>query len=209
MPFSSFKNIGAVIKQFNLTYREENFIVPAEATPREAFRAEIEFSLREVVVDNSEYAICENFIYPILKEVWKNHKEKLMLWSHRPLNYDEQLSGVPDYIVAQRSPQGKVVFDRPYFLLVEAKEDNFTQGWGQCLAELIAARSLSENPKLTIFGIVSNGEKWEFGKLTLDLFTKNIKKYQLEALDELVAAVSYVFEQCNLQVSNRETNDNT
>lgn len=160
MPFSSFKNIGAVIKQFNLTYREENFIVPAEATPREAFKAEIEFSLREVVVDNSEYAICENFIYPILKEVWKNYKEKLMLWSHRPLNYDEQLSGVPDYIVAQRSPQGKVVFDQPYFLVVEAKEDNFTQGWGQCLAELIAARSLSENPKQTIFGIVSNGEKW-------------------------------------------------
>ena len=77
MPFSSFKNIGAVIKQFNLTYREENFIAPVLragglATPSEALRAEIQFSLREVVVDNSEYAICENFIYPILKEVWKS-----------------------------------------------------------------------------------------------------------------------------------------
>lgn len=35
------------------------------------FRDDLEFVMREGVVYNSEFAICENLIYPVLKEVWK------------------------------------------------------------------------------------------------------------------------------------------
>jgi hypothetical protein len=82
------------------------------------------------VVDNSEDAICENLIYPVLKEVWKSYRHQLTLWSHQALTYDEDVSGVPDYIVTKRSPLGTIVFDKPYFLVVEAKQDKFEEGWG-------------------------------------------------------------------------------
>ncbi len=203
MSFSSYKNIRSVIKKFNLTYQEDNYIIPQNLAISDYLRGEIEFSLRELVLENSELAICENLIYPILKEIWKNYYlEDYMLWSHEALEYDEDLSGVPDYTIAQRSPQGKVIFDRPYLVIVEAKKDNFTEGWGECAAEMVAAQKINETPEQTLFGIVSNGKSWEFGKLSLDRFIKNIKSYYISDLDELFGAINYVFDQCRLQLGN-------
>ena len=51
-----------------------------------------------------------------------------------------------------------------------------------------------------MFGIVSNGEIWEFGKLSLDVFTKNIKLYTIQSLDELLAAIAYIFDQSKSQL---------
>jgi len=82
----------------------------------------------DAVVDNSEFAICENLIYLILKEVWKTYRQDFILWSHQSLSCDEQLSEFPEYILGKRFPLGKVVFNLPYFILVEAKQDNFETG---------------------------------------------------------------------------------
>ena len=38
--------------------------------------------MRDAVVDNLEFAICENFIYPLLKEVGKIYSQDFILWSH-------------------------------------------------------------------------------------------------------------------------------
>lgn len=70
----------------------------------------------------------------------EKYSSKFTLWSHQSLNYDEKLSGFPEYILAKRSALGKVIFDKPYFILVEAKQDNFEAGWVPCLAEMIAAQ---------------------------------------------------------------------
>lgn len=126
--------------------------------------------------------------------------DEFVLWSHQPLNCDEKLPGTPDYILAKRSPLGKVIFDQPYCIVVEAKKDNFEEGWGQCLSELVAAQQINQNPELVIYGIVSNGETWEFGNLKLDQFTKNIKTYSIQYLDQLLAAINYNFDQCRLQM---------
>ena len=200
MPFASYKKMGMVLKQFQITYREENYVVVTPITLSDYFQAELHLVRTELVTDNSEYAVCENLIYPLLKEIWKLHKEQLMLWSHEPLNYDEDLSGVPDYLIAPKSPLGKLVLEPPYLMVVEAKKDNFTEGWGQCLAELVAAQKLNANYlESTLFGIVSNGEIWEFGKLVGQQFTKNSDSYVLKELDELGGVLNYLFEQCKLQ----------
>ena len=114
----------------------------------------------------------------------------------------EDLAGVPDYLITKRSPLGKVVFDQPYLIVVEAKKDNFNQGWGQCLAELVAAQKLNNDPQLCLFGMVSNGEIWEFGKLEADKFTKHLEVYTIKELDNLGGAINYLLEQCELQLSN-------
>lgn len=123
------------------------------------------------------------------------------MWGHKSLNYDENLSGFPEYILARRSPLGKVVFDKPYFLLVEAKQDKFDEGWAQCLAEMVAVEKLNDELKFTVFGIVSNGAIWQFGKLDESSFTKNIIPYTIYELDKLFAAVNYVFQQCDSQLN--------
>ena len=76
--------------------------------------------------------------------------------------------------MAKRSPLGTVVFDKPYFILVEAKKESaFDEGWGQCLAEMVAVQRLNNQPEQTIFGSVYNGAMWQFGKLKLEMFTQN------------------------------------
>jgi hypothetical protein len=110
----------------------------------------------------------------------------------------EPITGFPEYILAKRSVLGKIVFDQPYFMLVEAKQDDFEAAWAQCLAEMIAAQKLNENPDQEVFGIASNGKLWEFGKLKNNLFTKHQKSYLIDDLDKLASAVNYIFHQCEL-----------
>jgi hypothetical protein len=97
MSFASYKKISTVLKKFQISYHEENYVVVAPVTLSDYFQAELNLVRTELVTNHSEYAIGENLIYPLLKEIWKHHKEQLMLWSHEPLKYDEDLSGVPDY----------------------------------------------------------------------------------------------------------------
>lgn len=193
MACSEFKRLSDTIRELEITYNEAVFIQSAEFVLSDFFREDLAFVMREGVTDNSEFAICENLIYPLLKEVWKPFSQKLTLWSHQYLTYSESLSGFPEYILARRSPLGKIVFDRPYSIVVEAKQDNFDAGWGQCLAELVAAQRLNEHPNLQVFGIVSNGTIWEFGRLKMNAFTKQPFSYSIFRLDELASAIHYVF----------------
>jgi len=200
MSFSSYKTIGEVLKEFQITYKEENFVVETPFNIPDYFREDLTFVMREGVVDNSEFAICENLVLPILKEVWKSYYSNFVLWSHQSLTYDQTLCGFPEYILAKRSPLGKLVFEKPYFLLVEAKQDKFDEGWAQCLAEMVAAQRLNEQLQIVIFGIVSNGDRWQFGKLEANIFTRNKTFYTIQELDKLFAAVNYVFQQCEVQL---------
>jgi hypothetical protein len=198
----AFSTIGELLKEFQVFYTEANFIVETAFNVSNYFREDLELVMREGVVDNSEFAICENLIYPVLKEVWKQYLNNFILWSHQALTFDNKLSEFPEYILAKKSPLGKVVFDKPYFILVEAKQDNFEAGWAQSLAEMIAAQRLNGELQIIIFGIVSNGGTWQFGKLEKNAFTRNITPYTIYELDKLFAAVNYVFQECELQLNN-------
>lgn len=202
MAFSTYKTTRSVVKDFQIFYAKANFINENLVLINPYFQEELQSSIRDGIVDNSEYAIRESLIFPILREVWKSYKEDFLLWSHETFKYDDQLCGVPDYILATRSPLGKIVLDQPYVLIVEAKQDNFDEGWAQCVAAMLAAQKLNEKSDQTIFGIVSNGKNWEFGKLVGDRFAQNEKIYYLQELETLFAAINDVFYQCQLQIKN-------
>jgi hypothetical protein len=201
MSYSEFKTIGAVLKEFQVRYSETNFVESLSFPVSDYFREDLHLMMREGVVDNSEFAICENLIYPVLKEVWKQYRQHFILWSHQALTFDNRLTGFPEYILASRSPLGKIVFDKPYLLLVEAKQDNFEAAWAQCLSEMIAAQRLNQNPPIVVFGITSNGTTWQFGKLEDDLFIRNTLPYTIYELEALFGAVNYVFQQCQVQLN--------
>jgi hypothetical protein len=193
MAFTNYKSIADVLQKFALTYQEKDFVQCLIPDLDRSFLSRLNLLLQEGIVFNSEYAICENIISPLLTEIWRSYTKDLLIWSHQPLSYDENLSGTPDYIIAKRSLRGKIILEKPYVILVEAKKDNFEEGWGQCLAELIAAQKLNGDCDKKLFGVVSNGKIWEFGTLQLEVFTKNIKYFGLQDIEELMGALNFIF----------------
>lgn len=204
MPFSEYKNLGTVIKEFQLHYQEKPFeTVKTVAVPPNLV-ADISFNLLELAYDGSEAIICETLIFPILKEVWKEFTQELMLWSHQSLVWTEKLSGVPDYLFSKQSVLGKIVMDKPFVAVVEAKKDDFTGGWGQCAAEMYAVQQvnqeLNQNNNLIIFGIVSNGRIWEFASLHHNTFVKYTNMADINNLEELYSFLRHILFICKKQV---------
>ena len=202
MSFESYRSIAQVMEEFQITTIDRDFVEPLPLAVSDMLREDLAFTFKEFNVEESEYGVCEAVIFPILKTVYRHYCDNFVLWSHKTLTYDSNLTGIPDYILASRSPLGKTIFKQPYFVAIEAKRDDFIKGWGQCLAELVAIQKLNENPDQVIYGIVSNGQFWQFGMLHQQTFTKNLTSYVVSDLDRLIAAVNALFNQCSLSLSN-------
>ena len=170
MAFSDYKNVAQVQQRFAITYREEDYIIAQDVELPPQFVKEFLFNRDHIDIYTSEASRCETIIFPILREVYKDYTQQCALWIQKPLSYDEDLSGTPDYIIATKSILGKTVLGEPWLIIVEAKKNDFEQGWGQCLAELVAAQKINGDTGLSVHGIVTDGKLWEFGKLTEDLF---------------------------------------
>ncbi len=196
MAFGSFKNLEEVVVTYKITLQSAPFIQPLPQPVPEGFRKRLELLLAKAPVRASEEAICEFLISPILQEVWLPFIDALNMWSHVALTLDETLTGFPDFFFAKRSPLGPVR-DRPFVLFVEAKKDDFDAGWGQCLAAMLAAQQLNQEPNQMIFGGVSNGTVWYFGKLEGTTLTQDPRPFSVAHLEELFGALHYVFEQAS------------
>ena len=208
MPFSEYKNLGNAIKEFNLNYKEQAFEeIKLVEVPKNLVE-DIAFNLTELVYDGSEAIICETLIFPILKEVWKEFRKELMLWSHQAIEWNAKLSGISDYMFTKQSVLGKVVMDKPYLAVVEAKKDDFSAGWGQCTAEMYAAQQINEkvglktkqNVDLMIFGVVCNGKFWEFASLQQNNFIKYTNIADINNLKELYSLLRHILMICKGQI---------
>lgn len=195
MAFSDFKSIAEVQEKYQIRYTEADFIEYLDLKPSEQFIQEFEFNEQNIDVFTSEASRCENVIYPILREVYKPFVSQYALWSHKSITYDNQLTGTPDYLFSTKSELGKTVLGFPLVIIVEAKQNNFTEGWGQCLAELVATQKLNQDENLPVYGIVTDGELWQFGKLVTKLFTKQKARVTLSDLNKLFGAIGFILTQ--------------
>ena len=194
MPFSDFKTIPDVQEKFKIRHVEDDFIALENTVePSEQFLQELEFSRQYIDVFASEGARCEAVIFPVLREVYKRYAEDYALWIKKPITYDEVLSGTPDYFISTRSELGKLVVGTPLIMLVEAKKNDFEVGWGQCLAELVAAQKINEDMEHPVYGIVSDGTLWQIGHLVNETFTQNRTSFSVDNLPVLFGAIDAVF----------------
>ena len=194
MAFSDFKAIPDVQERFRIRHVEDDFIeINDTAKPSEQFLQELEFSRQYIDVFASEGARCEAVIFPVLREVYKGYAEHYALWIKKPIAYDDVLSGTPDYFISTRSELGKLVVGTPLIMLVEAKKNDFEVGWGQCLAELVAAQKINEDMEHPVYGIVSDGTFWQIGHLVNETFTQNRTSFSVDNLPVLFSAVDSVF----------------
>ena len=193
MAFSDFSEISEVLERFRIRYSEDDFVKTKLLNPSAQFQQELEFSRQHFNIFRSEASRCEIVIFPILREVYKGYADNYALWIKEPITYDETLSGTPDYLIATKSELGMPVLGTPLIILVEAKKNDFEQGWGQCLAELVAAQKINDDTALPVHGIVTDGILWQFGRLVEDFFTRNRTNFSLENLPVLFGAVDSVF----------------
>lgn len=192
MAFTDFKSIRQVQEVFDIKYTEADYIQYENVEPSKAFLEEFEFSQQHINVFSSEAARCENVIYPILRDVYKNYVEWFSLWSHESISYNAELSGTPDYLVSTKSALGKTVPGIPIIIVVDAKRNDFVIGWGQCLAELVAVQKINNDNLKQVYGIVTDGTLWQFGKLVEDVFTLSETALTINELKKVFGAIGYL-----------------
>jgi len=167
MSYGKFKSIAEVAIKFDIEVVSGiSFINEKELSVVDALFSMVEENLRDKTNYVSEYAICDALIRPILDIVAKNYP--LKVWSHIPYHIDEEkgLIGEPDYLIAAKTKYGTM--ERPSLCIIEAKKDNFDEGWTQALAEMVASSLLDESA--TCYGVVTTGAIWQFGKLENNVF---------------------------------------
>jgi hypothetical protein len=199
MAFGTFNTLQAVLQTFQIRVQSSEFVQPIPLAVNPQLRERLAFFRVNAPTNVSEEAVCEFLIAPVLQEIWLLYADILTLWSHAYLGEEPPLKGFPDYFFTRRSPLGRVM-DQPYVLFIEAKREDFDQAWAQCLAAMLAAQKLNKRQEQVIHGCVSSGELWYFGKLTNTVLTQDPRAYTLTHLEELFAALHYLFEQAKQEV---------
>lgn len=193
MAFSDYKSLEQVQQEFQIRYQEEDFVPELWTDVPALFLNEFDFNLTVMNAFSSEAARCELVIFPVIREVYKRYANKAALWVQKSFTVDGKLCGTPDYMLSQKSNLGKTILEAPLVLMVEAKRNDFEQGWGQCLAELVAADRLNSHSR-PVYGIVTDGKLWEFGRLHHQVFTKNSASYTITDLEKLFCVLNGLFD---------------
>jgi hypothetical protein len=189
--FSSF-TLAAALKHLNV----EQFIpwdlvatpLPVSDFLRERLqRLERIFDLRgyeeskKLLID----ALCEESILTC---------ERLKVWKGAALRSDA-LNGNVDYLIAEN----RVYLEAPMLCIAEAKKDNFEQGLGQCLVEMQACQwnnqQMAQVP-IDVIGIVTNGNTWQFYKLTPDNQVYETQPHSIGDLEVILGYLRSVFRLC-------------
>jgi hypothetical protein len=199
MPFGGFKNLEEVIRTYQLTARVDLFIEPLAFAVDQRLQDRLQVFLAKAPVGVSEEAICEFLIAPILQEVWLGYLDILVLWSHAQFGDEAPLVGFPDYMFSRRSQVGPFR-EPPFVFFMEAKRDELDLAWSQCLAAMLAGQKVNPSNALGLFGGVSNGPVWYFGKLEGSTFTQDPRPFTVTHLAELLAALNYLLDQACRQL---------
>ena len=77
----------------------------------------------------------------------------------------------------------KTVFTSYNYEILRSFEIQNENCW--CLAEMLASQKINRDDMLPVYGIVTDGEVWQFGRLVKDVFTKNRTRFPVDNIDRL------------------------
>ncbi len=193
-----FRNLGDIVKTLQLQYRQKMRLEDIGAKPAApvGYLADMAFVLEEAPYHASEAAMCENLIYPSLKEAWKKYIDSLAIWTEAKVGNFQ-----PKYLISKRSEYGKIVLDTPFLGVVVPAFEGFGQAWTSCVQQLYDLQQLNQNPTLSIYGIVTNGELWEFAKLEQNVLTYYSQRYDIVETEKLFQGLVNVLGLCKKGIS--------
>jgi hypothetical protein len=205
MAYSDF-SLRKVKEQFGLTLVEGVCFLP-EITPLMPSTPYLQDVLQEslplAISMGSEKARSELLISPVLFELRRLLDRKISFFSGEEFTVDQAagLNGTCDFLIS-RSPE-QLLIEAPIMVIVEAKKDNIKGGWGQCIAEMIAAQRFNESgaqliasipPRAidTIYGTVTTGNIWTFLKLEGKQVTIDLSDYLLLPVERLLGILAWM-----------------
>lgn len=196
MPYSQFTNISKVKEAFGLKTQEGGrFIADTEPIQVSAtLTAYLEESL-PLASSASEKARSEGIIYPVLLEVRRILNRQISLFSGEDFTVDEAigLNGMCDFLLS-RSPE-VLEIEAPCIVIVEAKKADLRTGFGQCIAEMVAAQKFNAaktRPVSVIYGCITSGTQWRFLKLEDNTVTIDLMDYPLPPVEQIVGILVWM-----------------
>jgi hypothetical protein len=198
MPYSSF-TLEEVEEKFTLKLQADIFIPElALVTPSDWLQQTLKITLPLARTAGSEKARSEFIIAPILAELIGLTNNSVSIFSGKEFTVDKELglSGICDFIISQGSTQFKI--NAPVIALVEAKKGILEDGWGQCIAEMVAARKFNEHrgkPMKYIYGIITSGSLWNFFQMEGDIVRLDPNEYSLSPINQLLAILNWMVTQ--------------
>lgn len=144
---------------------------------------------------NTEKAVCEQIVSPILSEIKVLNDKKIQLFSGEQLNVDAQrgLNGEVDFMFAKS--WNVLEMEVPIFAITEAKISKINRGIPQAVAQMYGARLFNQQHDLItpiIFGAVTEGEKWKFLKLENQFIYIDNTTYFINELPKLLGILQYI-----------------
>jgi hypothetical protein len=200
MPYSQFTNISKAKEAFGLKTKEGGrFIAFTEPIqPSGTLTAYLEESL-PLAASASEKARSEGIVFPVLLEVRRILNREISLFSGEDFTIDESigLNGKCDFLLS-RSPE-VLEIEAPAIVIVEAKKADLRTGFGQCMAEMVAAQRFNaakNRPVSVIYGSITSGTQWRFLKLEENVVTIDLMDYPLPPVDEILGILVWMLENC-------------
>ena len=198
MSYSRF-TIEEVELKFDLNINSAVFlpiITPIE--PSLGLAQSLERGLRLVKRSVSEKAKSEFIVAPLLLELESILIDKISLFSGDDFTVDRELglNGICDFLISKSPAQ--LTIKAPVIAIVEAKKGVLKDGWGQCIAELVAAQRFNCNRGEDIpiiYGIVTSGILWQFMKLENQTVTVEPDEYPLLPIDRILGILYWLVEQ--------------
>jgi hypothetical protein len=198
MSYSEFTTISKAVEAFSLSIIENRFFPEvAPISPSAILAGYLEDTL-PLVAAGSEKARSEGIIYPVLVEVRRRLNKQISVFSGEDFNVDETvgLNGVVDFLIS-RSPQ-IIAIQSPVAVIVEAKKADLKMGYGQCVAEMVAAQRFNQaknQPIAAIYGCISSGTQWRFLKLEGTTVTIDLSDYPLPPVEQILAFLVWMVQE--------------
>jgi hypothetical protein len=190
-------NTKAILDHYHVTYQMAEFLDFDKIQPVSVidwFKEELRFSLLNRGENDKEAFSSEFIIVPFLKETWKRHPQ-LNLFSHLQIKADDVIV-IPDYLISSKEPSGYKILCKPLLLTVEAKNENFDEGWTQALLQSIICQKMNGTDNIPILSIVTTGDTWQFGKLEKQRFIKHPFSASIQHIEGLLGILDTLFSEC-------------
>ncbi len=201
MAFSFYKTLESVKEKYpHILIKNKGFIPEnmdlIEVKPH--LQEEITFNL--ATYKSNEFLASENLVSPVLRAAWRSYHKEINYWSHQAIKYDEDLSGTPDFMFTKLDDEQYQILSYPIITTVEAKAENFVEGWSQCIVQMLACQKLNTHKNIVVFGIVTTGKFWEFAKLEGDTATIHNFSYTINDLPKLITVLDYLLGEAKKQL---------
>jgi hypothetical protein len=194
MPYSNF-TLEEVRDKFSLQISSEPFFSDLEPIAPSEYLKQALIRSKPFQTTGSEKARSEFIIAPILLELRYLRNDSVSVFSGEEFTVDRDLglSGICDFLISRNG--NELIIDAPVIALVEAKKGVLKDGWGQCIAEMVAAKKFNENrgkPIKNIYGIVTSGSLWHFFQMKQDIVFLDPNEYSLSPVDNLLAILNWM-----------------